>query len=594
MEPNTENNNKNEGGNKNATIVSKVNPEAKVDMEEEDELIRKNVTLACLGNVDSGKSTLIGVLTSQQLDDGRGSARSRIFVHHHELENGRTSCLAHHIMGFDKSRAPVVCPVASGSSATAKNKAWRQILEKSETTVTFIDLAGHEKYLKTTIAGLTGVYPDYALLCIGANRGVCKMSKEHLGVALALEIPSIVVITHIDICPEDVLKNTLKQLFRILKSPAAGKIPVIVRNEGDLRTCSEGIASNRVCPIFLVSSVSGIGLKFLNAFLGNLGPRMHKWSYGKSTDKAEFDIDETYNVSGVGVIISGTVKSGVVHVNQHMLLGPFADTGFKNVLVRSIHTKRVAVEHAAIGEACTMGIRGIKRKDQITRSDVHRGMVLLDASVDPVASYTFEAEVLVLHHATSIKQNYQPVIHCGNIRQTARIDLMGKELLRTGDKSLVRFTFIQRPEFIHAGESFIFRDGRTKGVGKVVRVVKGDGEAVEQVADLSVRGAEEKDREEKAAAGGSQRGMREKEREKKDSAVKQQRVASDMVPETNAESTAADGTVVEEEEKTAAVVPSAPASAASNPPSRAHSPRSRGHSPRKKQGQGGGGGEDRK
>ena len=60
-----------------------------------------DVRVAVVGNVDSGKSTLTGVLTSGILDDGRGLARSRVFVHAHELANGRTSCISHHIMGFD-------------------------------------------------------------------------------------------------------------------------------------------------------------------------------------------------------------------------------------------------------------------------------------------------------------------------------------------------------------------------------------------------------------------------------------------------------------------------------------------------------------
>ena len=54
--------------------------------------IPKDVRIAVIGNVDSGKSTMIGVLTSGEFDDGRGSARSRILRHDHEQSNGRTSC----------------------------------------------------------------------------------------------------------------------------------------------------------------------------------------------------------------------------------------------------------------------------------------------------------------------------------------------------------------------------------------------------------------------------------------------------------------------------------------------------------------------
>jgi len=97
-------------------------------------------------------------------------------------------------------------------------------------------------------------------------------------------------------------------------------------------------------------------------------------------------------------------------------------------------------------------------------------MVLVDPLAKPVASRIFEAEVLVLHHPTTIKMAYQAVIHCGIIRQTAAIDKISKECLRTGDKALVRFRFMMRPEFIHPGSVFIFREGNTKGIGKVTCV----------------------------------------------------------------------------------------------------------------------------
>lgn len=56
------------------------------------------VRVAVIGNVDSGKSTMVGVLTRSMLDDGRGSARSKVFKHNHEGETGRTSAIGQHNM----------------------------------------------------------------------------------------------------------------------------------------------------------------------------------------------------------------------------------------------------------------------------------------------------------------------------------------------------------------------------------------------------------------------------------------------------------------------------------------------------------------
>ena len=74
--------------------------------------------------------------------------------------------------------------------------------------ISFIDLCGHEKYLKTTMFGLQGLVPDYAMILIGANMGMSKMTKEHLGICLASKIPFYIVITKVDIAPEHVNENT--------------------------------------------------------------------------------------------------------------------------------------------------------------------------------------------------------------------------------------------------------------------------------------------------------------------------------------------------------------------------------------------------
>lgn len=54
-----------------------------------------------LGNVDSGKSTLLGVLTQGELDNGRGRARLNLFRHLHEIQTGRTSSISFEILGFN-------------------------------------------------------------------------------------------------------------------------------------------------------------------------------------------------------------------------------------------------------------------------------------------------------------------------------------------------------------------------------------------------------------------------------------------------------------------------------------------------------------
>ncbi|KAJ1623459.1 hypothetical protein T492DRAFT_883555 [Pavlovales sp. CCMP2436] len=63
--------------------------------------------------------------------------------------------------------------------------------------------------------------------------------------------------------------------------------------------------------------------------------------------------------------------------------------------------------------------------------------------------------------------NYQPVLHCRNVRQSARIVRMDREVLRTGTKASLDFEFLFRPEFIAVGSRLIFREGKTKGIGNI-------------------------------------------------------------------------------------------------------------------------------
>jgi len=112
----------------------------------------KNVSsrIVVVGNVDSGKSTLIGVLTKGDFDDGRGTARLKIFNYPHEVSNGRTSSVAQEIMGFDE-KGNQVLPNRFNQN---KNKYWAEVVQKSKTVQSLVDLCGHEKYLKTTMYGM--------------------------------------------------------------------------------------------------------------------------------------------------------------------------------------------------------------------------------------------------------------------------------------------------------------------------------------------------------------------------------------------------------------------------------------------------------
>ncbi|XP_028395148.1 GTP-binding protein 1-like [Dendronephthya gigantea] len=413
------------------------------------------VRVAVVGNVDAGKSTLLGVLTHGELDNGRGFARQKLFRHKHEMESGRTSSVGNDILGFD-SQGKVI----NKSEVHGSNVDWQRICRESSKVITFIDLAGHEKYLKTTIFGMTGHAPDFAMLMIGANAGIIGMTKEHLGLALALNVPVFVVVTKIDMCPPNVLQDTLKLLSRVLKSPGCRKIPMTIQNTDDVVVSATNFVSERVCPIFQVSNVSGENLDLLKMFLNLLSSG---GNYSES-EPAEFQVDETYSVPGVGTVISGTCLQGIIRLNDVLLLGPDSLGQFAPVTIKGIHRKRMPVREVRGGQTCSFALKKIKR------NQIRKGMFLVDERLKPTACWEFEGEILVLHHPTTISPKYQAMVHCGSIRQTATILNMNKEHLRTGDKALVHFQFIKQPEFLKPGTRMVFREGRTKAVGTIVNI----------------------------------------------------------------------------------------------------------------------------
>ncbi|KAG2174047.1 hypothetical protein INT44_000161 [Umbelopsis vinacea] len=417
------------------------------------------IRVAVVGNVDAGKSTLLGVLTKGVLDDGRGKARLNLFRHKHEVESGRTSSVGMEILGFNSKSMPITHPSNGGRKLT-----WEDICSQASKVVSFVDLAGHEKYLKTTVFGMTGCAPDFVMLMVGANAGIIGMTKEHLGLALSLGIPVLVIITKIDMCPPNILESTIKQLVKILKSPGCRKIPMFIKTNEDVVVTAANFVSERLCPIFQISNVTGEGLSLVRNFL-NILPSQAKYD---SSLPFEYQITDTFSVPFVGTVVSGVVISGVAHIGDNLLLGPDSLGHFIPTAIKGIQRKRVNVPAASAGQGVTLALKRIRR------SQLRKGMVMLSHEKDapmPKACRQFEAEVLVLYHSTTIGQKYQAMVHCGSVRQTARIVNLDQIVLRTGDRATVTFEFIKCPEWLKVGARIIFREGRTKGIGKVTKLL---------------------------------------------------------------------------------------------------------------------------
>ena len=344
--------------------------------------------------------------------------------------------------------------------------------------ISFTDLAGHERYLRTTVFGLLSSSPNYCLLMVAANNGLIGMSKyatslpsmnirnlpedrEHLGIALALNVPVMVVITKIDICPPQILQQTITQLARILKSPGARKIPIFIKTREDTIETATQFVSQRICPVFQVSNVTGESLDLVRIFL-NILP--HHGNYDAEAP-FEFHVNDTFSVPFVGTVVSGVVKSGVIHAGDAVLIGPDSLGQFTTTHIRSIERKRIPVPVCSAGQSASFALKRVRRKE------VRKGMVVLPKLDAPPKVYReFVAEVLILSHATTIKTKYQAMLHVGPISQTCAIIDIDRAFIRTGDRATVAFRFVQRPEYLAVGDRILFREGRTKGLGIVKAV----------------------------------------------------------------------------------------------------------------------------
>lgn len=413
------------------------------------------IRVAVLGNADAGKSTLLGVLTQGTLDNGRGKARLNMFRHLHEVQSGRTSSISHEILGFN-SKGNVI-NYSYSELMTAE-----EICDVSTKLVTFLDLAGHRKYLRTTIQGLSGYSPHHAMLVISGTAGAVGMTQEHLSIAMALNVPFFIVITKIDLASCDA---TLESAQTLLKQAGSCRVPLIVNSIDDVITACSNQLSQNIVPIFCVSSVTGKGLDLLLKFLHILPPGVSaKEKERLEQESPEFQIDENFR-AGDDRIFGGLLTKGVITEGMRMQIGPIKDGSFQKVTIKSIQRNRVPCRVVRAGQSASISLT--PHVDY-----VRNGMVMIsDDEEEMMGCMYFQASISVLSHTTPLHSGFQTTVYIGNIRQTAQIlGIFGMNSIQTNDNASVVFKFKSHPEFVSVGQRLLFREGCTKGIGEVTQI----------------------------------------------------------------------------------------------------------------------------
>ena len=408
-----------------------------------------HLVVGTTGHVDHGKSTLVGTLVTGRADDGQGGTRGFLDVQPHEVERGLSADLSYAVYGFaDDADEPVRMDNPHRKSDRAR------IVEEADRLVSFVDTVGHEPWLRTTIRGLVGQKLDYGLLVVAADDGPTKTTREHLGILLATELPTIVAITKTDAVTDDRLAAVEREVESTLRD--AGQTPLLVDRYGvDVAIAEVG---DGVVPLFRTSAVTMDGIEALDRLFASLPKRATP-----ERETFRMYVDRSYKVTGVGAVASGTVTSGTVEAGDELLIGPMPDGSFREVEVRSIEMHYHRVDRATAGRIVGIALKGIDE------AEIQRGMALVprDADVEPVRE--FEAEVMVLNHPTRIREGYEPVVHLETLSEAAVFTPAQGRLL-PGDTGRTRVRFKFRPYLVEPGQRFVFREGSSKGVGTVIDV----------------------------------------------------------------------------------------------------------------------------
>ncbi|RCN40060.1 elongation factor Tu GTP binding domain protein [Ancylostoma caninum] len=384
----------------------------------------------------------------------------------HEVRSGKTSSVCLDVIGFD----------SRGKLVNYAQNSLEELVERSKKLVTLIDLAGDSKYLKTTIHGLSGYKPHFACLLVSAESGPTAATKEHLGLAAALNIPIFVIVTKWDLVGKDQLDRVVKAVSSLLSRAGMTAGAKRVKRKRDAVKAASELCSVGTVPILCISSVTGAGLGLFRCFLNVLPPAGTTESRLQLVSQPPlFTIEEMFNVPHVGTVVGGMLTEGRLQEGDAVLLGPYKDGSFEKLFsftlqayIGSIRRSRQPVQAVLPGEAVSIALNRRSKGSLPLR----RGMVLISASAKPSSCRRFVASLFLLSHSTRhLCTGFQATVYIGSVRQTAAIVDIDRPSLEQGKWATVMFELMCGPEYIRAGTPLIFRQGKTKGMGEVIEVI---------------------------------------------------------------------------------------------------------------------------
>ncbi len=274
-------------------------------------------------------------------------------------------------------------------------------------TLSFIDLPGHERFIKNMLAGVSGI--DLVLFVIAADESVKPQTREHFEICRLLGIArGLIAITKCDLVGADAL--------------------VAVRNEAKELTAGSFLAD---APVVAVSAKTGAGLDQIRAKFVEAAARLGQ---REASGYFRLPVDRAFSIKGFGTVVTGTIISGRVRREAELELYP---TG-RRLRVRGLQVHGSAVETAETGQRAALNLAGIEA------AEIERGMVLAERSrFRPARQLDCALELLP---CVKLKPRANVHFHFGaaeiqaEIRRfsPARIVLREPALILPGDRFIIR------------------------------------------------------------------------------------------------------------------------------------------------------------
>src|SRR5688500_6466068 len=256
-----------------------------------------------------------------------------------------------------------------------------------EVTVAFVDVPGHERFVKTMLAGVGGL--DCVLLIVAADESVMPQTREHFDICRLLRVDQgLVVITKSDLVDDETLQLVQLEVRELVKGSFLENAPMLP-----------------------VSARHGAGLDELRATLLEVASRVTHRGQGGA---ARLPIDRAFSMSGFGTVVTGTLISGRVRAEDELALVP----GDRHVRVRGLQVHGAKRGEAVTGQRTAVNLGGIEV------AEIRRGHSL---ATPGSLSMTRRADALLdlLPTAKPLRHGARVHFHQGTSELLGRVSLAG-------------------------------------------------------------------------------------------------------------------------------------------------------------------------